>query len=179
MKKNFLLSLFVVLSIVSVVSATEFATLKVEEVIKNSTAMEKVNKEIEKKKKEIEKDLQKEEKDLATEKESLEREINVLDKDVAEKKIQKFQEKVVKFQTKVKDSESNLQQANINAVNKILENIKAILSEMKNEKGSTYVYDIVLPTSTVVFVEKGLDISGEVLTRLNKKYKEVKVEFKK
>jgi Skp family chaperone for outer membrane proteins len=176
--KKILLNL-IVLFVVSSVNATEFATVKVEEIIKNSTAMEKVNKDIEKKKKEIEKDLQKEEKELAEEKSSLEKEVNVLEKDVAEKKIQKFQEKVLKFQTKVRENEQTLQQANIDAVNKILGNIKSVLSEMKNEKDSKYAYDMVLPTSGVVFVEKDLDVSGEVLTRLNKKYKEVKVEFKK
>ena len=46
--------------------------------------------------------------------------------------------------------------------------------EMKNEKDSKYSFDVVLPLSSTIYAESNLDISAEVLSRLNKQLKTVK-----
>ncbi|MDR3290181.1 MAG: OmpH family outer membrane protein [Rickettsiales bacterium] len=176
--KIFLLSVLFIVSIVSV-NATEIAVIKLDEIVKNSAAMVKAEKEIKEKKEGIEKDLKKKEKVLQTEKEELEGQIKVLDQSVAQDKIQKFQEKVVKFQNEVKENEGSLQSAYVDVVTQITNNIKVIVSDLKKEKDGKYIFDVVLPSSFVVYNDGKLDISGEVITRLNKQYKTVKVNFKK
>jgi Skp family chaperone for outer membrane proteins len=176
--KKILFSLVLLLSIVSA-NAADIAVLRMEDIIKNSIAMGKATKEIENRKKEVEKKLKKEEKALEDEKNGLEGQLKVLSQDVAQEKVRKFQEKVVKFQGNVRENEVALQNAYMNVINQITTNIKAVLSEMKNEKGSKYDFDVVLPSGGVVFAESELDLSSEVTSRLNKKYRDVKVVFSK
>jgi Skp family chaperone for outer membrane proteins len=177
MSKKFLFALFTLFFVLSNANATEIATLKLEDIIKNSTAMVKAGKEIETKKNEIQKRLEKEEKKLTEERTDLEGQVKVLEPSKAQEKVQQFQDKVNKFQIEVRENEQMLQQANIDVVNQIIANIKTILKDMKDEKDSKYKFDVVLPTSGVVYSDVDLDLSGEVISRLNKKYKEVKVDF--
>ncbi|GMO60420.1 MAG: hypothetical protein Ta2D_05880 [Rickettsiales bacterium] len=174
--KKILFSVLVILSIVSA-NATEIATLKLDEIIKNSASMKKAEDEIKSKKESIEKDLKKQEKKLSDEKDELEGQVKVLDQSVAQEKIQKFQEKIQKFQAEVKDNETMLQNAYIDVVNQITNNVKSVIAEIKKE--GKYKFDVVLPNALVVYADSSLDISGDVITKLNKGYKTVKVTFKK
>ena len=59
----------------------------------------------------------------------------------------------------------------MNVVIEITNNVKEIVAEMKQEK--EYNFDVVMPVATLVYTSSDLDISSEVLKRLNKKLKEV------
>lgn len=179
MKKIILCLGFLAMVFVNSARATEIATLNLDEVIKNSTAMTKVTKSLETKKSDVEKRLKAEEKKLNDERMSLENQIKTLSQDVAQEKVMAFQQKVMKFQQDVRESENDLQKSYMDAVIQITEKVKSIVAEMKNEKDSKYKYDVVLPAASVVHSDKSIDISPEVLSRLNKQLKEVKTSVKK
>lgn len=179
MKKIIICLGFLAMVLVNSARATEIATINLDEVIKNSTAMTKATKSLEVQKGNVEKRLKAEEKKLNDEKMSLENQIKTLSQDVAQEKVMAFQQKVMKFQQDVRESESGLQKSYMDAVVQITEKVKSIVAEMKNEKDGKYKYDVVLPAASVVYSDRSIDISPEVLSRLNKQLKEVKAPAKK
>lgn len=154
--------------------ASDIAIVNLEEIVNNSTAMVKAKKKLETKKTDIEKKLKAEEKSLSDEKNSLEGQIKILSQDVAQEKIMAFQEKVIAFQNKVKNNESELQKNFMDVYVEITNNIKDVIVEMRNEKGSKYDFDVVLPKASTLYNSQSIDISAEVLARLNKRLKEIK-----
>jgi len=177
--KKFLFCLgLVAVVLVNQASAAEVAVINIEEIIKNSTAMSKVNKELEAKKSSIEKKLKIDEKKLSDEKTSLEAQIKTLSQDVAQQKVMDFQQKVVDFQKLVKENENDLQKTYMDAVIQVTNTVKEIVAEMKKEKNSKYKFKVVLPTASVIYNDKDLDISSEVLSRLNRRLKQIKISDK-
>lgn len=179
MKKLLFCLGFLTMVLVNQANAGEVAVINLEEIIKNSTAMSKINKELEAKKSDIEKKLKIDEKKLTDEKTSLEAQIKTLSQDVAQQKVMDFQQKVMDFQKNVKENENDLQRTYMNAVVQVTNTVKEIVAEMKNEKNSKYDFQVVLPSASVIYNDKNLDISSEVLSRLNKRLKEIKVTNKK
>ena len=155
-------------------NAGEIAVINLEEVLKNSIAMGKVNKTLEAKKSEMEKKLKLDEKKLTDEKNTLESQIKTMSQEVAQNKVMDFQSKVVDFQKNVKDNENELQKSYMDSVMQVTESIKTIIEEMKAEKDSKYDFEVVLPKAATIYNDKNIDISSEVLSRLNKRLKEVK-----
>lgn len=174
MKKLLLCLGFLGIFFINQVNASEIAVINLDEIIKNSTAMTKVNKALESRKADMEKRLKAQEKTLSNEKASLESQIKTLSQDVAQEKVAEFQQKVLNFQKEVRENENSLQKTYMDAIVEITNKIKEIVADMKTEKGSKYKYDVVLPSSAVVFNEKNVDISSEVLFKLNKELKTVK-----
>lgn len=154
--------------------ANEVAVINLEEIVNNSTAMNKVKKKLETKKSDMEKKLKIEEKGLTDEKTALESQLKMLSQDIAQEKILAFQDKVNTFQGKVKDSESELQKTYMDSYVTVVNTIKDIIVEMKNEKDSKYTFNVVLPKASTLYNNTDVDISAEVLNRLNKKLKEIK-----
>ena len=163
------------LMLINQVFASDIAIINLDEIIKNSTAMANVNKTLENEKADIEKKLKIEEQKLTDEKNSLELTIKTLSQDVAQKKAMEFQQKVLAFQQEVRENETNLQKKYIDSVAEITNTIKEIVSDIRTEKNSKYDFDVVLPASMTIYNNSELDISSEVLSRLNKKLKNVKV----
>lgn len=154
--------------------AQEVAVINLEEVINNSTAMNKVKKKLEAKKADMEKKLKVEEKGLTDEKTALESQIKVLSQDVAQEKVTAFQNKVIAFQDNVKKNENELQKGFMDAYLKVTNSVKDIIVEMKNEKNTKYTFNVVIPKASTLYNDQNIDISAEVLARLNKKLKEIK-----
>ena len=174
MKKILFCLGLVAMVLVGQTNAAEIAVINLDEVIKNSTAMTKANKILEGKKSDIEKKLKVEEKKLSDEKASLEAQIKTLSQEVAQEKAIAFQQKVIDFQKMVKENENSLQKSYMDAVIEITNTIKTIVDEMKNEKNSKYDFKVVIPSASAIYSDKDLDISAEVLSRLNKRLKEIK-----
>lgn len=174
MKKLLLCLGFLGMVFINQANASEIAIINLDEIIKNSTAMTKVNKALEEKKSDMEKKLKAQEKTLNDEKSSLESQIKTLSQDVAQQKVMDFQEKVMNFQKEVRENENSLQKTYMDAIFEVTNKIKEIVADMKKEKDGKYNFDVVLPASSVIYSEKSLDISSEVLSRLNKELKSVK-----
>ena len=78
------------------------------------------------------------------------------------------------FQNNVKESENSLQKDFMDAYVEITNNIKDIIVEMKQENKEKYNFNVVLPKASVLYNENNLDISADILARLNKRLKEIK-----
>ena len=80
------------------------------------------------------------------------------------KKLQNYQ---VEKQNKLRKLEGALQ----NARNEILENVKPILEEIGSEMGVT----IILEKNSVILSDTGMDITKDVIKKLNKELPKIKV----
>jgi len=140
--------------------------------------MSNASKVLEGRKADVEKRLKAEEEKLSNEKTALETQIKTLSQDAAQAKIADFQKKVMDFQKDVKDSEADLRSRYVSAVTQVTNVIKTIVTDMKKDKNSKYDFDIVIPTSALIYSEKESDISPEVLAKLNTKLKTIKFDNK-
>jgi len=154
--------------------ANEVAVINLEEIVNNSIAMNKFKKKLEAQKSDMEKKLKVEEKSLKDEQTALEAQSKMLSQEMLQQKAIALQDKINTFQNKVKDSENELQKNFMDAYVQLTNNIKDIIVNMKNEKNNKYTFDVVIPQASTLYSNSDIDISGEVLKRLNNKLKEIK-----
>lgn len=93
--------------------------------------------------------------------------------------IETFKKEFQAFQEKLQDSKKKTQELSVKndksvaeALNKIREEIVGIVGEMAEKNG----YDVVITRANVVIVSKEIDITAEVLKKLDKKLSSVKVK---
>ena len=104
--------------------------------------------------------------------ESLKNDQKTLTKEAFEKKVKDFQVKVSELQRNFQIKRSNLEEANQAALNKISEETSKIIEALAKEKK----VEVVFPTSQILFASPELDMTNEVLDRVNKNV--TKVELK-
>ena len=85
---------------------------------------------------------------------------------------EKFQKRLVNGQKEVVELNQKLDKAIGTALNKLRDEIVEIVSDMATDKK----YDLVISRADVVIVSKSIDITSDVMTKLNKSLKSVKVK---
>jgi len=173
MKKN-LLALTAAISLLTFsANASEIGVLDVEKIVKESVAMKDIQKKVNKKQDEYQKEVTKKQTDLEAEQKKLEGKKNVLAKEAFEKELQTFEKKVEDLKEFVDKRQNSLKKASLDAMGKVNDNIKDIIADIAKEHN----YDVIVASSQALFYKDGLDISEEVLKKLNKKIVKVDVKF--
>ena len=173
MKKSFIaLATIFTLSSLSA-NASTIGVLDVEKIVKESIAMRDIQGKVTKKQDEYQKDVTKKQKDLEAEQKKLEGKKNILAKEAFEKEMKKFEEKVDDLKAFVYKKQNSLKKASMDSMSKVNDKIKDIIAEISKEKD----VDLIVPTSQTLFYKDEMDISAEVLKRLNKKITKVDVKF--
>jgi len=183
MKTNFFKNKFITLRFLIITSisclafvnanATNIAILDLEKIIKDSKAMRDIQSKVNKKQDEYQKEVSKKQNDLENEQKTIEAKKTVLSKDGFEKEVQKFEKKVDELKTYVDRKQNSLKKASMESMSKVNEIIKEIIGEISKNKN----YEVIIPASQTVFFEDSLDISEEVLKKLDKKITKVDVKF--
>ncbi len=153
--------------------AGSIAVLDVEKIVKESTAMRDIQGKVTKKQDEYQKDVTKKQKELEAEQKKLEGKKDLLAKEAFEKEMKKFEGKVDDLKTFVDKKQNSLKKASMDSMSKVNDKIKDIIAEISKEKD----IDLIVPTSQTLFYKDEMDISAEVLKRLNKKITKVDVKF--
>jgi Skp family chaperone for outer membrane proteins len=173
MKKN-LLTLATILSLSAfAANATEIGVLDVEKIVKESIAMKDIQKKVNKKQDEYQKDVTKKQTTLEAEQKKIEGKKNVLSKEAFEKELQAFEKKVEELKEFVDKKQNTLKKASLDSMGKVNDNIKEIIAEIAKEKN----LDVITASSQALYYKDELDVSEEVLKRLNKKIVKVDVKF--
>jgi Skp family chaperone for outer membrane proteins len=154
-------------------NASNIAILDLEKIIKDSKAMRDIQNKVNKKQDEYQKEVSKKQNDLENEQKTIEAKKAVLSKDGFEKEVQKFEKKVDDLKTYVDRKQNSLKKASMESMSKVNEIIKEIIGEISKDKN----YEVIIPASQTVFFEDSLDISEEVLKKLDKKITKVDVKF--
>jgi Skp family chaperone for outer membrane proteins len=173
MKKLFT-SVFIISSLLSFNSfANSVATLDVEKIVKESLAMRDIQKKISDKQTSYQKEVDKKNKSVEAEQKKLESKKNVLSEEAMEKELKQLEEKVNDLKSFVDKRQNSLKKASIDSMSKVNEEIKIIIEEISKEQN----IDLIIPTSQTLYFKDEMDISSEVLKRLNKKITKVAVKF--
>lgn len=173
MKKNFiaLAAVFTLLSLNA--NAANIAVLDVEKIVKESVAMVDIQKKVTKKQEEYQKEVNAKQKELEAEQKKLEGKKTVLAADAFEKEMKKFEGKVDQLKELVDKKQNSLKKASVDAMGKVNDDIKTIIAELSKEKS----LDLIVPAGQTLFYKDEMDVSAEILKRLNKKVTKVSVNF--
>lgn len=153
--------------------AGSIAVLDVEKIVKESSAMRDIQSKVTKKQDDYQKEVTKKQKELETEQKKLEGKKDILAKEAFEKEMKKFDGKIDDLKTFVDKKQNSLKKASMDSMGKVNDKIKDIIAEISKEKD----IDLIVPTSQTLFYKDEMDISAEVLKRLNKKITKVDVKF--
>ncbi len=147
--------------------------IDVEKIIKESSAMRDIQSKIEKKQDEYQKEVAKKQSDLESEQKRIEGKRSVLSKDAFEKETASFEKKLDDLKTFVDKRQNSLKKASMEGMSKVNDKIKDIISDLAKEKD----LDVIIPASQTLYYKDELDVTDEVLKKLNKKITKVDVKF--
>ncbi|MBP7709824.1 MAG: OmpH family outer membrane protein [Rickettsiales bacterium] len=147
--------------------------LDVEKIVKESVAMKDIQNKVSKKQDEYQKEVTKKQTGLEAEQKKLEGKKNVLSKEALDKEVAAFEKKVEDLKTFVDKRQNSLKKASLDAMGKVNDKIKDIISDISKEKD----LDVILPSAQALYYKDELDVSADVLSRLNKKITKVDVKF--
>ncbi|MFW0777393.1 MAG: OmpH family outer membrane protein [Rickettsiales bacterium] len=156
-------------------SKNMIAVVNIQQVMKDSTAAKSVREQLEKKQKSFQAGITKKEKELKKEDQELAKQRNVLSKEAFEKKAREFRNKATNVQKEVQSKKALLDNAFERSLGDIQKATTEIIADLAEEKG----FSVAVPTSQILYADSSLDISDEVLSRLNKKLPKVNVKFDK
>ena len=173
MKKYFVTCLLV-FSLASLnANAAGTGILDVEKIIKESSAMRDIQAKIGKKQEKYQQEVAKKQKELESEQKRIEGKRSVLSKNAFEKETAAFEKRLDKLKTFVDKKQNSLKKASMEAMSKVNDKIKDIINDIAEEKD----LDVIIPASQTLYYKDGLDVTEEVLDRLNKKISKVSVKF--
>lgn len=173
MKKSFL-TIFAVSTLISFnASAIGIGVLDVEKIVKESSAMRDIQKKISNKQDEYQKEVTKKQDELESEQKRIEGKRNVLSKEAFEKETKSFEKKIDDLKTFVDKKQNSLKKASMDSMGKVNDKIKDIIADISKEKD----FEVIVPSSQTLYYKDALDISDEVLKRLNKKITKADVKF--
>ena len=173
MKKGFLALLVYLLTSYNVAFAAQIGVLDVDKIIQESSAVVDIQKKVDAKKIAYENEINKKQSQLESEQKKLEDKKITLSKEAFEKEVKGFEAKVDDLKTYIDRKQNSLKKASIDAMSKVNDKVKTIVSEIAKEKE----LDTIIPASQTLYFKDELDITAEVLSRLNKKITKVEVKF--
>ena len=140
------------------------AVVDIQSLLKDSKAAQSVESQLTPIRKNFQTEVDKEEKGLrAAEKKIMDEKPNLSEEELKEK-AQGFQKKVAASQKKIQERKNKLDKAVATAIGKLRSEIVKVVAEIGDQKN----LDLVLARTDVVIVAKNLDITSEVLERINK-----------
>jgi outer membrane protein len=172
MKKTLLVAAAFALASINA-NAGGIGILDVEKIVKESSAMRDIQSKVTKKQDEYQKEVTKKQNELEADQKRIEGKKNVLSKEAMEKESKSFEKKVDDLKTFVDKKQNSLKKASLDSMSKVNDKIKDIIAEISKEKE----LDVIVPAAQTLYFKDELDISDEVLKRLNKKITKVDVKF--
>ncbi|MSP33325.1 MAG: OmpH family outer membrane protein [Rickettsiales bacterium] len=153
--------------------AGDIAVLDIEKIAKESKAVHDIQARVSNKQEEFQKEITKEQSKLEAEQKKLESKKSTFSKEGLEKEQKSFEKKVDALKALVEKRQASLKKASADSMAKVNDKMKDIIAEIAKEKQ----LNLIIPSSQVVFSTESLDISAEVLEKLNKKVTKIDVKF--
>lgn len=155
-------------------AATKVVVVDIQKIMRESTAAKSVRTQLESKQKAYQAEIKKKEEAMQKEEKSLAGQRATLSPDAFEKKVKDFRKKATKMQKDVQKKKSALDRGFEKALNNIQDVVNEIITELAKEKA----FHMAIPSGQLLYAEDGMDITADVLKRLNKKLPKVNVDFK-
>ncbi len=149
------------------------AVVDVPLIMNDSLAAKDIKAQIDKKRNDFQAEITKKEDKLREEDKKLSEQKNVLSKDEFEKKVQEFQAKVNEVQRQVQTRRAQLEDGYGRAIQQLQDTILEVVGEIGKEKG----FLVALPSNQILYTKDSLNITTEVMEKLNKKLPKVAVKL--
>lgn len=150
---------------VSVGAQTSIAVVDVDQILVSSKAAKSIKQEVDTKRKGFIKSVKKEEDALRAAQKKIEAEHQGLSKEELTVKIQEFDRKRIEAKTSIDKKKNALDQSYSEAMNTLTKVIYEVCQEIANERD----IDLIITRQNIIVGNSALDITGDVLDRMNKK----------
>lgn len=154
-------------------ASSRMAVVNVQAILRDATAAKSVRDQLEAKQKAYQSEIAKKEEALQKEDQELAKQRGTLSKEAFEQKVKTFRDKATATQKEVASKKATLDNAFENSLGQIQKTVTDIIAEMAKEKG----FIVALPSSQILYADATLDISSEVLARLNQRLPKIDVKF--
>lgn len=149
------------------------AVLNIQEIMRDSTAAKSIKTQFDAKQKAYSSEISSKEQALQKEQQELAKQRGVLKQDEFEKKVRDFNQKAATVQKDVQAKKQALDKGLSQAFGEIQKVVSGILADMAKDKG----FKVVVPTQQILYSDPALDVTPEVLSKLNAKLSTVSVKF--
>lgn len=178
-RKSLYLSLVIALCVIFashkvVAQTTNIAVVDVEKILNDSKAGQSIQSQLKKRREAFQKEFSSKENELMESEKKLVDEKASLDPEEFSKKRREFEKKLLETRNLFQKRRNSLDKGLGNAFTDLRKNIIEVTAEVSDEAK----YQVVLTRDSVVIVEKSMDITDEVLKRLNKKVPTIKLDIK-
>lgn len=150
----------------------KISVVEIEFILEKSIAMQNIKKAVDNMSETIQLELTKKLVQLKEAEAELIKERGVISTKAFEEKVMKFHQMVSQAQNLMQHKKSSLEQAHGQAVNVVYQEIIAIIAEIAKKEG----INLVLPTSTTLYISHEINITPYVLRVLNNRLKDVRVK---
>ena len=147
--------------------------VNIQKIMRDSTAAKSVRDQLQGKQRAFQTDLDAKEKALQAEDQALVKERDKISKEALEQKVNAFRQKAMTARNEIQNKRVQLDKGFQGALAQIQSATLGIVAEVAKEKGLS----LMLSSSQVLYATTGMDVTDEVLARLNKKLPSVAVKF--
>lgn len=156
-------------------AAVSIGILDVQKILLESDAARSVQKQIQKRRDKFIEEISQQEQSLRTKEKELSEFRATLSADEFASKKQEFEKEFVEARRIAQKRKKSLDEAGAKALNKLSDELQAIVKQIAQEKG----YTLILSKQDVVLSDDSVDISTEAMSRLNKAVSEITLEAPK
>lgn len=154
-------------------TVNKIAVVDVESVLEHSFAIKSIKKSISDISSKIERELTEKEISLKKIESDIIKDKDKISQEQFNAKVQDFNKIVNKAQMEIQTKKDGLEKAHSEAINKVQNSIISIISDLSKKNG----YSMVVPSSQVLYVVTDLNITLEVITKLNEVLPAVEVNY--
>ena len=171
--KFFFAKIFFIFFIIGISNANEnIKFININYIVNNSEAGKALNKIIENKSKKITSELNDLGKKIETKKKKIISQKNILKKDEYEKLVKNYEEEVKKFNNIRSKKNEDFNLYRVNSQKKIIEALNPLITAFLKKES----VQILLQKEQIIFGDKELDITEEILKIFNDKHKKIKFD---
>ena len=155
------------------VANATIAVLNLEEIKSSSLAIKNINEQIQKKEAEFVAEIEKKSLDLKKQNDQLVKQQSILNEKAMEEKAKEFNNKVAEAQKDEQNKRTILGTAQMNA----FEVVDQAVTKIVNQQAAENKFTLLMPSSSLFYFDPKLDITQDVLKKLNDSLKKVTVKF--
>jgi outer membrane protein len=155
-------------------AANIIAVINTQELMQKSTAALSIKEQVDAKQKTFQTEMTKKEEQLNNEEQELRKQRSVLSPEAFEKKVKAFKTKAAAAQKEVQAKRAELDNAISTAFSQIQKAVFDITAQIAKEKG----YIAVMPAVQFTWFDPSLDVTSDVITKLNSTLPKITVVFK-
>jgi Skp family chaperone for outer membrane proteins len=153
--------------------AETVAIVNIQKIMRDSLAAKSARDQLKAKQDQFAGEIKAKETDLKREDEELAKQRSVLAPDAFEQKVRTFREKAAGVQRDAQQKQGQLNKAFNAALGEMQNTIVNIIGEMAKEKG----FKVAIPSNQALYADPSLDITDEVLKRLNSRLTKITINF--